>query len=359
MRMTNGTTRGNEVIGGNRAQGGRAVERARLRSDLPTSHLDRPNGRVTCGGFSSTLEGVNSPSTFSRREFLATVAALSLTPAVEASAAEKKSAERFPLITFTKPFQTTSFDRTAEIVAEVGWTGIECPVRAKGQVLPERVEEDLPKMHEALQKRNLTLELVTTDVGKLDATGEKVLRTAAKLGVKRFRTTFFKYDLSKPIPPQIADVKAVLRDLAALCQEIGMKAGFQNHSGPTYVGAPIWDIYELVHDIDPAHLGACFDIGHATLEGGTSWPIEARLMEPFFTCVYVKDFAWERGPKGWVSKWGPLGEGMVKKEFFDWLKKSSYTGPISQHCEYLEGDGPEQIAAMKKDCATLKGWLGV
>lgn len=293
---------------------------------------------------------------FSRRSFLATVAAAALAPRVT-SAAESKPAERFPLITFSKPFQDVGFERTADIVAEVGWSGIECPVRAKGQVLPEKVEDDLPKLNEALVKRGLTLSLITTDIGKVDPLAERVLRTAAKLGVKRYRLTFFKYDLTKAIPPQIAEVKARLRDLAALNKELGMKAGFQNHSGATYMGAPIWDIYELVHDIDPEHLGACFDIGHATLEGGTSWPIEAKLMEPFLTCVYVKDFYWEKGAKGWAAKWGPLGEGMVKKEFFDWLKKSAYTGPISQHCEYLTGDGPEQMAAMKKDCALLKQWL--
>jgi hypothetical protein len=74
-------------------------------------------------------------------------------------------------------------------------------------------------------------------------------------------------------------------------------------------------------------------------------------------CVYVKDFAWERGPKGFEPKWGPLGGGMVRSEFFDWLRKSSYRGQISHHVEYLTGDGPEQIAQMKRDWSVLKSWL--
>ena len=48
---------------------------------------------------------------------------------------------------------------------------------------------------------------------------------------------------------------------------------------------------------------------------------------------------------------------MVHKEFFTWLKTTPYSGPISQHIEYQEGAGPEQIAAMKRDLATLKSWL--
>src|SRR4051794_15187878 len=177
------------------------------------------------------------------------------------------------------------------------------------------------------------------------------------MGVQRYRLTVFTNGRGRPIPPQLAEIKARLKDLAALNRELGLKAGFQNHSGRDYVGAPVWDIYEIVHDIDPEHLGICFDIGHATLEGGTSWPIEAKLMEPFLTCVYVKDFFWQKGAKGWEAKWGPLGEGMVRKEFFAWLKKSSYTGPISQHCEYLHGGTEADVAAMKKDAETLREWM--
>ena len=272
--------------------------------------------------------------------------------------AQAASGDRFQLITFTKPFQKLSFDDTADLVAEVGWKGVECPVRKKGQVLPERVEDDLPRLQEALRKRQLDLTLLTTDVkDAADPLTQKVLRTASRLGVKRYRLTFFHYDMAKPLPPQLADLKAQLRDLAALNRELGLHGGIQNHSGRSYIGAPVWDIHEVVRDLDPQHLGICFDIGHATLEGGTSWPIEARLMEPYLACVYVKDFAWRKGEKGWAAEWGPLGEGMVRREFFDWLKKSSYQGPISQHCEYLSGGGPEERAQMKKDFAVLKSWL--
>jgi sugar phosphate isomerase/epimerase len=318
--------------------------------------------RVTPARQILNLRVMNS-SSLTRRRFLHTMAAAGAGAALgaraDAASAAKSAASgsRFPIITFSKPFQNVGYDRSAEIVQEVGWNGIECPVRAKGQVEPEKVEDELPKLNEALTKRGLTLSLVTTNVIKPDALSERVLRTAAKLGVKRYRLDFVKYDLTKPIPPQLAALKPQLKELAALNRQLGIKGGLQNHSGKDMIGAPVWDIYELIHDIDPEYLGTCFDIGHATLEGGLSWPIEAKLMEPFFTCVYVKDFHWEKGPKGWVSKWGPLGEGMVHKEFFDWLKKTSYDGPISQHCEYLTDGSPASVDAMKKDCALLKQWL--
>ena len=303
---------------------------------------------------------MNSSPSLPRREFLAksALAAAGLALATKTAQAEPSPAnDRFELIVFNKPFQDVGFEQTADIIAEVGWHGIECPVRAKGQILPERVEEDLPKLVDALKKRGLALSILTSDILTPDARAEKVLRTAKALGIHRYRLGFAYYDLDKPIAPQLANWKAAARDLAALNKELGLKAGYQNHSGSKNIGAPIWDIVDLVHDVDPEHLGLCFDIGHATIEGGYAWQIHCRAAQPFFTAVYVKDFAWEKTKNDWKAKWCPLGEGMVHKEFFTWLKTTPYSGPISQHIEYQEGAGPEQIAAMKRDLATLKSWL--
>ena len=180
-----------------------------------------------------------------RRQFLTQTtlasAALAFAPRA-AHSAEAAPSPRFPLIVFNKPFQNLNFDDTAGVIAEVGWGGMECPVRARGQILPESIEDELPRLVEALKKRGLTLEILTSDIVAIDPRAEKVLRTAAKLG-------------------------------------------------------------------------------------------------------------------GFAVKWCPLGEGMVRREFFDWLKASSYRGPISQHGEYQEGAGPAEIAAMKKDLAALKAWL--
>jgi sugar phosphate isomerase/epimerase len=296
----------------------------------------------------------------SRREFLGR-AALTAGAALASAPdlfAQSPSASRFKIITFSKPFQDMTSDQTADFVAQIGWDGIECPVRAKGQIEPERVEDDLPKMVEALKERGRELSLITTDVkNPSQPLTQKVLRTASKLGIKRYRLSFWKYAKDKPIPDQLKEIKAELRDLASLNKELGLQAGFQNHSGADYVGAPIWDIWELIRDLDPKHMGICFDIGHATLEGGYSWPVQAQLMQPHLTAVFVKDFAWKKGNKGWRAEWCPLGEGAVNKSFFQTLKKSAFNGPISQHHEYPLGDRAAMTKVMKKDLAVLKEWL--
>lgn len=246
------------------------------------------------------------------------------------------------------------------MVAEVGWDGADCAVRSKaGQIAPERVEDDLPRMVEALKKCGKELTMVTTEVTKADPQAEKVLRTTARLGIKKYRLGFAKYSKNKPIADTLREVAAASKDLAAINRELGLQGGWQNHSGADYVGAPVWDLWTAIKDLDPTYLGVCFDIAHATVEGGLSWPIEARLMEPFYVAVFLKDFRWEKTAGGWQPRWCHFGEGTVDKKFLTDLKKSAFNGPLCQHHEYEDlGTGKEMVANMKKDLATLRRWLG-
>ena len=302
---------------------------------------------------------MNPITPISRREF-ATRSALAVAAlAAGAPFAVAVPAAPWKIIAFSKPFDKLSPDDTADFIADVGWDGIECGVRSKaGHILPERVEEDLPKMVEALKKRGKTVEIITTEIVKLDPLAEKILRTAAKLGIKRYRFGFSKYAKDKPVADTVREQGAALKDLAKFNGEIGVQGGWQNHSGADYVGAPIWDVWTMIRDLDPKHIGMCFDIGHATLEGGLSWPVQARLMEPFYTAVYLKDFFWQKADKGWQPLWCPFGEGSVQRSFLTNLKASKFTGPLSQHHEYKTlGTGKEMIANMKKDLAKLREWL--
>ncbi|MEN3337034.1 MAG: hypothetical protein V7647_710 [Acidobacteriota bacterium] len=274
-------------------------------------------------------------------------------------AAQTRGGARWKIIAFSKPFTHLNYDDTADLVAEVGWDGIECPVRKTAtHIDPERVEEDLPKMVEALTRRGREVAMITTDITGVSASAERILRTASRLGIRKYRLGPMYYAADRPVPEQLEEFSARIRDLAHLNHELGIQGGIQNHSGHNYFGAPVWDAFDAVKALPAADIGIAFDIGHATLEGGLSWPIQAHLAEPRYSVVYVKDFRWEKLAKGWEPVWCALGDGMVSRAFFETLGRSGFAGPVCQHHEYEIGSTPaEHLRHFKDDLKTLRGWI--
>src|SRR5262245_14288090 len=126
----------------------------------------------------------------SRREFVARAVAVGAASTVGSTlvAAAPTPEKRFQIIAFTKSFRTLNATDTANLVAEVGWDGVELPVRnQEGHIAADRVEEELPKFIEALRQRGREVSIVTTDIMSVTPAAEKILRTASKLGVKRYR----------------------------------------------------------------------------------------------------------------------------------------------------------------------------
>ena len=148
-----------------------------------------------------------------RREFVtATAAAAAVSAAVSPGLfAQGEEEKRFKIIGFTKPFQNLNFEATANTVAEIGWDGIECPVRPKGQIEPERAPDELPRLVDALKKRGKELTILTTAITSVSQPHtEQLLRTAAKLGIRRYRLGFLKYDLARSIADQVTEIGARL-----------------------------------------------------------------------------------------------------------------------------------------------------
>ena len=290
-----------------------------------------------------------------RRQFLTTTALAA--PLLAAETRGKK--RRNPYCVFTKPLQMLSYDDLADLIAELGFDGIEGTIRPGGQITPEQVPDELPKMMAALKKRGLEMTIMASGINNADdKLNIQQLQVAAQLGIKRYRMGYHKYDLKKPVLNQMNELRPVLKNLVALNKELGLQAIYQNHSGSNYVGAPLWDLHELFKAHDPAHLAVGFDMSHATAEGTRAWPLHANLLRPRMGALYVKDFRWTENKRDNC----PLAKGIVDRNYPAQLIASGYTGPINLHVEYLKPfnkeNVPNQIAAIKRDSATLKQWLG-
>ena len=259
---------------------------------------------------------------------------------------------------FTKPFQYLNYSDYADLIAEIGADGVELPVRPKGHILPETAADELPKMVEELKKRDLNVTILASGINSIDSPhAEKVLRTAVVCGIRQYRILHYRYNLNEDIIPQIEGFKSKMIDLAAMNKEIGIQGLCQNHSGSSYFGAPLWDLFSCLKDLDKKYIASAFDIGHASIEGGKSWRIQQKLFEDYTAAVYVKDPSSKNGRFGWK----PFGQGIIKQSFFDNVKKSGFKGPYSLHVEYLGRDKKDFaaiVAAFKKDLKALRSIVG-
>jgi sugar phosphate isomerase/epimerase len=286
------------------------------------------------------------------RESLAIGAVLTAGSSAQSARA---TAGRNPICAFIKFVQSLGYDQLADAMAEIGFDGIEATVRRGGKIEPPQAVDELPKLVDALAKRNLKVTMITTDVLRADEPNTApVLRTAARLGIPMYRMGFYKYDLKRPVMDQLQAIGPALKELAALNRELGIQAVYQNHSGAEHVGSMLWDFYSQVQDIPTEQIALAFDIRHATIEAGLSWPAVYNAMRPRIGAVYVKDFDWV----GRKAEHVPLGKGRVDRSFFTRLQADQFKGPISLHVEYLDrGTTQENLDALRRDFGVLRGWL--
>ncbi|MBX3426216.1 MAG: sugar phosphate isomerase/epimerase [Pirellulales bacterium] len=295
---------------------------------------------------------MSPPLKIDRRAWLKAAAAPLALSALGTQAADNSSA--VSLCAFEKFIQRLSCRELADALAEIGFAGVEATVRRGGRIEPEKVEDELPRLVEALGKRDLEVAIATTDV--LDAddpAGRKVLETCAAYGIRRYRMSHYRYDRRRDIPAQLAELKPKFAALAELNRELGLVGLYQNHSGFGFVGATVWDLYELIKDLPPGNLAMAFDIRHATVEAGLSWDVLYQLMRPQIGAVFVKDFRWQ----GRVAENAPLGSS-IDPAFFRLLRQDAFSGPVSLHVEYLPDAGvAENLQALRRDYALLAKWL--
>jgi len=313
----------------------------------------------------------------SRRNFLSSLvgasAAAGLVPLVDQAKSEDKSSSNNPkmkIFIFSKHLQWLEYPEMAQTAKRLGFDGLDLTVRPGGHVLPERVKDDLPRAVEAMKKSGLEISMMTTDIrDPSEKYTRDILETASQLGFRYYRMGPMYYKKNKSIPEQLAELKPKFRELAAINKKYNIQGAYQNHAGSRNVGAAVWDIWELFKELDAQWMGFQFDIRHATVEGGTAWPINFRLLTPYIATIIAKDFLWLKTEKGWKCQNCPLGVGMVDfLTYFKMVKEAGVSGPLSLHFEYdlggankgartLSIPADKVLEAMQRDLAVLKNWL--
>jgi L-ribulose-5-phosphate 3-epimerase len=309
-------------------------------------------------------------TSLSRRDFLVRSAALGVAVPFALDAAAKTVAT--PLASspkihiFSKHLQFLNYADMADAAKELGFDGLDVTVRPKGHVLPERVDDDLPKAVEAMKKVGFSPSLFCTAVeDATNPTDKHVLETAAKLGFKYYRMNWYKYSEQKTIPQALTEFSQKVAGLSQLNAKIGLVGCYQNHAG-LMAGASMFEIWAMLQKADQEHMGAQYDIRHAKVEGGLSWQTGLNLIKPHIKTIVLKDATWQQKNGKTTLQSVPLGEGMVDFDtYFKIIKHNNIQVPVCLHLEYPLGgadQGANKITvdkkvvfdAMKRDLAKAK-----
>lgn len=306
-----------------------------------------------------------------RRNFIQTTglsaAGLSLAGTGLSNSPATPIVKKRPVCAFTKCLQFLSFDEIGEVLSTLGFDGADITLRPGGQIEPADAKTALPLAVKTLQKSNIILPMVVTAItDAADPLTISTLQILADSGIPYYRMGWLKYEASKSIQQNLDEHQRSFEKLAALNEKLGVHGDYQNHSGAS-VGSPVWDIYELVKNINPKYLGVQYDVRHAVIEGAYSWMLGMKRVAPWITTIDIKDSVFEKTASGeWKTKNVPLGEGMVNfDEFLAAYAKLKVEAPISIHYEYDLGgaelgkkettmDPMKIYGMMKKDLTWLR-----
>jgi sugar phosphate isomerase/epimerase len=270
------------------------------------------------------------------------------------------TASRPALCLFSKHLPELAWSDLGKAVKSLGFDGVDLTVRTAGHVLPERAADDLPRALDAIRSHGLGVPMITTELTSVTPLAKPLLSTAARHGVRYFKTGYWRFSASPDVRAQIAAAGESLAGLAALARDCGIEMGFHNHEG--YIGGALWDIAPAMDRLDAKWAGYYFDPRHAVAEGGAgAWKAATHLVAPRLKMIALKDFFWEKSDKGWRTRNCPLGEGMVDWNWFGAaVRDAKFAGPISLHLEYEIGGATaaertrNTIDAARRDLAVAR-----
>ena len=274
------------------------------------------------------------------------------------------------LMVFTKHLAGPPLEESARRLAEFGIHALDLTVRPKGHVEPARAADDLPALAERLHQQGCRVGMLTTNItDAAEPTTRPILATAAKLGITHAKLGYFDYAGFGTHAKRRAEVRAKVKDIAAMCAELGVTAGFHNHSD-AYLGASLWDVEHVINGTNPRAIGSYLDPAHATIEGGSSgWEQGMDLLSDRIVMLAVKDFRWVDGKKRYAGgrkhsmEWCPLADGNTQwPKVLQDLRRTRFDGPISFHSEYQGSHSfadltvDEVIAQTKRDVELFRRW---
>ena len=303
-----------------------------------------------------------------RREFgrLAALGTAGLAFGSGSGRAATDNSDRLNVNLFSKHLQFLDYQDMADATVEMGFDGVDLTVRPGGHVMPERAENDLPKAVEAMRRAGMSPKMLVSRVTSMDdKDGIQSLKIAAKLGFTHYRMGYFRPIKGNSLLENMEFCQDELDGLEAFNREQGLHGAYQNHAGKV-IGSYVTDLAHLLDGRDPRWMGCQYDIRHASVDGGSSWPLGLSYLQSHIRTMPIKDFTWKKQNGVWKPQNVPLGQGMVDFQgYFKALREYGIKPLVSLHLEYDLGGAEygaqnikipqkEVFAAMRRDLKRLR-----
>jgi sugar phosphate isomerase/epimerase len=247
---------------------------------------------------------------------------------------------------FTKPWRMP-LPELGAYVRELGFDGIELPVRPGYQVEPETVA-DLPKAARQLARYGVTIESVA------GPTDEATIVACAEAGVPVIRTMARISDEG-----YLASVARLQREydaLVPLLDRHGVRIGVQNHCDRNVSNA--MGLRHILAPYDVRHVCAVWDAAHNALNGEDS-ELAIDIVWSHLGMVNLKNAIWQRtnGPEAeyaqWRHYWTSGRHGLASwPRVAAELKRREYEGVICLTAEYSDLDAVDRL--IREDIAFAK-----
>lgn len=242
---------------------------------------------------------------------------------------------------FTKPWKNISITELAKFIKNLGFGGIEFPLRPGYQIEPEHAEKQLPALAKHLEDYGLKIYSVASSLD------ERVFAACAEASIPMIRTMI---GINKEgFIPAIHSAQQELDKKMALCETYGVTIGVQNHIG-NFISNAAGLLY-LIEKYDPKHVSAVWDVAQNSLEGEEP-EIGLSAVWSHLVMVNFKNAFRRRvsGPEADEARWetyfttGRQGYASWRRTA-DYLKAKGYGGVICLTAEYTDEHSVNQYIA--------------
>ena len=264
---------------------------------------------------------------------------------------------------FTKPWKNITLEELGALVKDMGFDGVEYPLREGYQVQPSEGVKGVKRLVDVLGSFGLTvgsiaggLDVKFTSDNKVAGVNEGLFAACGEAGVAVIRIC---QGLDRGIEffENLAQIRRTYDAVVPYCEKYGVTVGVQIHCDACITSSA--ETALLLKDYDPRHIAAVWDSGHSGLTGVVpSFAIDTvwdRLCMVNFKAAYWKA---KTGPEAaeaqWESYWttGPNACGSWRAAV-NYLKKRGYSGFVCMPAEYSDEANVERYT--RSDFAYLKG----